>query len=162
MTATVPVKKTESIFSDLENIHDRIMKRAYDIFAENGMQHGNDLEHWLEAERELVWKPEIELSEENNEYKLKVAVVGMDAKDLKVEVTVNDLVIKGETQHEHKDDKDQVHTSEFRSGSLYQSIHFPKPIDPNKVKAELSNGMLTLTAAISGEAAPRKVKIEIK
>jgi hypothetical protein len=28
--------------------------RAYEIFLENGSVHGYDLEHWLQAERELL------------------------------------------------------------------------------------------------------------
>jgi hypothetical protein len=30
-----------------------IARRAYEIFVEQGFQHGHDLEHWLAAEQEL-------------------------------------------------------------------------------------------------------------
>ncbi|OGF45450.1 MAG: hypothetical protein A2231_01380 [Candidatus Firestonebacteria bacterium RIFOXYA2_FULL_40_8] len=29
-------------------------KKAYELFEKNGRAHGNDLAHWLEAERELI------------------------------------------------------------------------------------------------------------
>ena len=32
----------------------RIEERAYHLFLEGGGAHGNDVEHWLAAERELV------------------------------------------------------------------------------------------------------------
>jgi hypothetical protein len=32
----------------------RIQARAYDLFEASGRQHGRDLEHWLEAEREVI------------------------------------------------------------------------------------------------------------
>ena len=32
---------------------DEIARRAYQLFLEQGAQHGRDLEHWLTAEREL-------------------------------------------------------------------------------------------------------------
>lgn len=35
-----------------------IQKRAYEIFLENGSQAGNDLEHWLQAEKEIYGKVE--------------------------------------------------------------------------------------------------------
>ena len=32
---------------------DEIARRAYELFLQQGAQHGRDLEHWLTAEREL-------------------------------------------------------------------------------------------------------------
>ena len=32
---------------------DEIARRAYDLFLQQGAEHGRDLEHWLTAEREL-------------------------------------------------------------------------------------------------------------
>ena len=63
MATTLPVKKTESIFDELQQMHGRIMKRAFEIFDGNGHTFGRDLEDWLQAERELVTKPSIELEE---------------------------------------------------------------------------------------------------
>ena len=34
MATTLPIKKTDSIFDDLNNLHDRIMKRAFELFDE--------------------------------------------------------------------------------------------------------------------------------
>jgi hypothetical protein len=33
--------------------HEQIARRAYEIFIERGQPAGQDLEHWLEAERQL-------------------------------------------------------------------------------------------------------------
>jgi hypothetical protein len=33
---------------------DAIARRAYEIFVQQGWQHGHDLDHWLTAERELL------------------------------------------------------------------------------------------------------------
>jgi hypothetical protein len=34
--------------------HERIAMRAYEIYEQEGFAHGNHLDHWLRAERELV------------------------------------------------------------------------------------------------------------
>lgn len=34
-------------------IYGRIAERAFVLYLESGCQHGNDLEHWFEAEREV-------------------------------------------------------------------------------------------------------------
>jgi len=53
-----------------------------------------------------------------------------------------------------------VHTCEFRSGSLFRAVQLPKKIDPDKVKAELKNGMLLLTADIAEPSRARKVSVK--
>jgi HSP20 family protein len=155
----VQKREKESVWDELQKMEDRVMKRAYDIFSGKGSIFGKDLDDWLAAERELVWKPAIELTEKDNQFEIRVAVTGIDPKDLNVEVTSEDLLVKGHTKAEKKEDKGEVHTSEFQSGSLFRSIHFPKKVEPNKVKAEIKNGLLTVVAPIAEEAKSRKVNI---
>jgi hypothetical protein len=40
-----------SLDSDL---HGRIAERAFLLYEERGFRHGNDLEHWFEAERQVT------------------------------------------------------------------------------------------------------------
>ena len=159
MATTLPVKKTESIFDEINSMHDRIMKRAFEIFDGNGHVFGNDLDDWLEAERELVWKPPIELEEKDKLIRLQIATPGIDPKDIDIEVTPEYVLVKAETRHEHEEDKGQVHVCEFTSGNMFRSIHLPKKIDPDKVKAEFKNGMLSLTAEIAKEEQARKIEL---
>jgi HSP20 family protein len=155
----VAVQKTESFWDQIQKMEDRVMRRAYDIFRGNGSSIGRDLDNWLTAERELVWKPAIELAEKDNRFEIKVNVAGVDPKDLKVEVTGEDLLVRGETKTEKKEEKGEVYTSEFHSGSLFRSIHLPKKVDAENVKAEIKNGLLTITAPIAEEAKTRKVNV---
>jgi HSP20 family protein len=160
MATTLPVKKTESIFDEVNSLHERIMKRAFEIFDGSGQIFGRDLEDWLQAERELVWKPAIELEEKEKELRLQLATPGVDPKDIDIEVTPEYILVKAEAHHEHKEDKGQVHICEFTSGNMFRSIHLPKKIDPDKVKAEFKNGMLSLTAEIAKEAQARKIELK--
>ena len=54
----------------------------------------------------------------------------------------------------------RIKCSKFQSGSLFRSIHLPKKVEPGKVKAEIKNGLLTITAPIAEEAKTRKVNIQ--
>ena len=159
----VAVQKRESVWDELQKMEERIMQRAFDIFLGNGSVFGRDLDNWLAAERELIWKPAVELTEKDNQFEVRVAVAGIDPKDINVEVTAEDLLVKGETKTEKKEQKEQkgeVHTSEFQTGSLFRSIRFPKNVDPNKVKAEIKNGLLTVVAPIAEEVRSRKVNVQ--
>ena len=156
----VAIQKKETIWDEIQKMEDRIMNRAYDIFRGDGSTLGKDLEHWFKAERELVWKPPIELKEKDNQFQLQVVVAGIDPKDIQVEVTSDSLLVRGERKTEKKEEKGEVHKSEFQSGSLFRSIQFPKKIDTDKVKAEIKNGLLTVTAPIAEETKARKVNIQ--
>lgn len=160
MAETLPVKKTKSIFDELNLLHERIMRRAYEIFDGRGHIFGTDLENWFQAERELVWKPSIELEEKDNVFRLQIGAPGVDPKNIDVEVTAEDILVKAELSHEHKEERGKVHICEFASGKLFRAIHLPKRIDPDKVKAEFKNGLLTLEAVIAEEARAKKVQVE--
>jgi HSP20 family protein len=160
MAETLPVRKSKSIFDEIDSMQDRIMRRAYEIFSGNGGIFGRDIEDWLQAERELVWKPAIELEEKENEFLLQVAAPGIDPKDIDIEVTPEDILVKANIHHEHNEKKGDVYACEFASGNLFRSIHLPKRIDPDKVKAEFKNGMLSLKAPVAQEARAKKVTVQ--
>jgi len=51
---TTPATSTASSLSSLS--HAEIANRAYELFLAAGAPHGRDLEHWLQAERELRYQ----------------------------------------------------------------------------------------------------------
>jgi len=52
-------KKANSVPKSPESLDLRaeIEKRAYEIWLNEGGSHGSDLDHWLQAERELIEMP---------------------------------------------------------------------------------------------------------
>jgi hypothetical protein len=65
-----------------------------------------------------------------------------DPKDLQVEIT--------------DQDEREVHVSEFQS--LFRSVQLPE--DPNNLKVDFKNGLLTLNAPVAEAQQPRKVEIQ--
>jgi HSP20 family molecular chaperone IbpA len=149
MTDAVQIRRPTSILDEMKDMQDRIMRRAQEIFQQNGSMLGTDIENWTQAERELMWKPAFELSEKDGRFQLEAAVSGIDPKDLEVEVTPEDIIVKAETHHQHTEQKGTIHNCEFHYGKMFRAIHLPKKIDPAKVKAEFKNGLLRLTAEIA-------------
>ena len=156
----IEVKKADTIFNELDRLHQGISRRAYDLFRNGGTLSGGALGDWLAAERELVSKPAVELRQKDNQFEVLAALPGIEPKDLDVQITPEYLLIKAETTHEHTTDEGTVHLCEFTSGKSFRSIHFPEKIDPNSAKAEYRNGMLRLTAAIAKAATAQKVEIK--
>jgi HSP20 family protein len=160
MAESVAIRKASSILDEIQEMRDRVMQRAFEIFENNGGSSGRDLDDWLQAEQELLWRPAVELRETNDGFLIEAATAGVDPKDLDIEVTPEDIVLKAGTQHEHQEDRGIVHICEFQAGKMFRSIHLPKRINPDKVKAEFKNGLLRVTAEFAEEARTRKIKPE--
>ena len=156
----IEVKKADTIFNELDRLHQAISRRAYDLFRNGGTLWGGALTDWLIAEQELISKPAVELRQKDNQFEVLAALPGVEVKDLDVQITPDDVLIKAETSHEHAADAGTVHVCEFESGNIFHSIHFPEKIDPDSAKAEYQNGMLRLTAAIAKAATAQKVEIK--
>jgi HSP20 family molecular chaperone IbpA len=78
-----------------------------------------------------------------------------------VEVTPEEVLIKGQTSHEKSSDKGKVHMSEIRRCQVFRWISFPETIDTSTAKAEYKDGMLRLTKAIAKNATTAK-KVDVK
>ena len=157
-TQEVQVKKPSSIFKELTELHETINRRAYEIFQNGGLFDG-PLGDWFRAERELIWRPAIELRQKDGQFELEAAVAGVDPKNLDVQVTPEDVLITASEEQRREEDKGTLHVSEFASGRLFRSVHLPDRIDPESVKAELRNGLLRVTATIA-KTATKKVDIQ--
>jgi HSP20 family molecular chaperone IbpA len=151
----VKVQKAETMQEEMGELYDRIAHRAYEVYLERGALAGCDVENWLAAEHELVWKPAVEILEKNEELMIQVAIAGIEPGDLIVRMTEEHLLIKSEQMHTHGDERGIVHVCEFRSGPVFRTIHFPKRVDPASVEVDYRNGLLRLTAALANEKLAR-------
>jgi len=157
--AKVPMTQKDSIVDQLEQLHQRIASRAYDLFrGRNGW--GDAFGDWLSAENELVSKPAVELREQDGTFAVAVALPGVEAKDITVDITSQDVVIKAATERKQAEDKGQVHRCEFTSGQYFRSLPFPKTVDTTKAKAEYQNGMLSITVPIVPESRVKRVDVK--
>jgi len=143
----VDVKKVDSVLGELDRLQQVIRQRAYDLFR-SGTQWSDAMLDWLTAERQLVRRPPVELRQDGNRFELLAALPGLDASAIEIQVTGDDVLIKGAGVHEHAADS-TVHMCELGGGQIFRTVHFPEPIDPDTVKAEFKNGMLSLTASVA-------------
>ena len=156
----VELKTKDSILDELERVHEKIAQRAYDLFRNHEDLFIEPLDDWFRAERELLWRPAVELRQSDGAFELEAALAGMEPKDVDVQVTPEDVLITASSQHRHEEKKGTVHLCEFDSGRLFRSVHLPERIDPDSAKAEFRNGLLRVTATVAKTAvasAPREV-----
>ena len=147
--------QTRSIFDDFDAITNAIAQRAFSLFSERGTD-GKDLEDWFRAESELLKPMPVELSESDGDFSVKAEVPGFSIKDLTVRAEPNSICIHGKKEQTKEGKK--VRYSEVSSSEMCRRIDLPASINPERVSAALSNGVLEVKLP---KAAPPKT-IEVK
>jgi HSP20 family protein len=152
------VQKNENaptLFKAMETLFDDVRRKAFDLFEQRGGTDGFDLDDWFRAEQDLLWKPESELAETEKQFQMKVAVPGLEAKDIQISALPDAIVIQAETTHEEEKKEGKIHYSEIRNKRLFRRCEMTGGIDVEQVKANLDKGVLEITA-------PKKVLPEAR
>jgi HSP20 family molecular chaperone IbpA len=157
----ITLRKVETLFNEFEQLQTAISRRAFGLFRDRGNLSGDPLADWLKAERQLVWKPAIELRKRNSQFEVLLATPGVDAKALDVQITPEDVLIKADVHHKHTKEEGAVELCEFTGGQLFRSVHFPEKVDPATAAAEYHNGMLRITANIAKPVALAEKSVEV-
>lgn len=105
---------------------------------------------------ETVWQPRIEFQETEENLILRAILPGIEAKDVDIHVSRQGVVVQGDRRRE---DKERVR-SEFRYGKFMRVIALPVAVKQEDAKAELNDGILTLTLPKANVAGVVKVAID--
>ena len=92
-----------------------------------------------------TWVPAVELHEKGSELILRAEIPGVEGKDLDIQVTQDAVSIAGEHRYEKRSESNGNIRSEFRYGSFQRVIPLPIKVQNQQVKADLKDGILTLT-----------------
>ena len=115
--------------------------------------------HW----RSFVFSaPPIDMSEDDKAYKISAELPGLDAKDVEVAVSGDRLVLKGEKRQEQEEKNKNYYHSERTYGSFQRSFELPASVDRDKIAADFSKGVLTITLPKTAAMQQQQKKIEIK
>ena len=113
--------------------------------------------------------PSIDVTETDKEIVITAELPGLERKDVEISLEDDVLTIRGEKniEAEQKDDKSDksdknknYHLTERSYGMFYRMLQLPAGIDPSKVQATMSKGVLKVT--IPKPARTEAKKIEVK
>jgi len=128
----VSVCVAESIVDEIDDMYDLITERAYEIFRQRGGTATLDLEDWLTAERELLFKPEVDVEENDRTITVRIRLGEIRPLDMQLLLTPDAMVIQGEHGPAPK--------------KVFRTVQFPRRIDVGKADVKYENGCLILTA----------------
>lgn len=106
--------------------------------------------------------PPLEVTENDNEFRVKMEIPGIDQKDLSITLTDGVLSVKGEKKSEQESKNDLCYCSEVSYGSFERAVAVPSNVDGDKVSAKYENGVLSIVLPKREEAKPKKVEIKTK
>jgi HSP20 family protein len=101
----------------------------------------------LWSDEEINWMPSANIRERAEDFKIDLAVPGMEKKDFSVDVENGVLTIKGERKEENVEENEKITRREFHYGSFQRSFNLPESADVNKITAAYKDGVLSLTIA---------------
>ena len=106
------------------------------------------------------WAPSVDISETDDNFELRAELPGIAKDDLHVSVKDNLLTLSGEKRQENVDDDTQNYRRvERQYGSFQRRFTLPSEVAADSIKAEYSDGVLTLSIPKPEAAKPTEVPI---
>jgi HSP20 family protein len=114
------------------------------------------------ALRQMPAAPKIDVSETDNEIQITAEMPGIDQNDVEVLLEDDRLIIRGEKKEEREDKDRNYHVRERVQGAFSRTLPLPFAPDPNQVKAEFRNGVMTITIPKPQEVKQQQHRIEVQ
>lgn len=114
------------------------------------------LEKW---HSDTHWNPSVDLSETENDYKVRAELPGLSKDDIKISYKDSMLLISGEKKHKKEDKESNYHRIERRYGKFQRAFRMDD-VKANDIKAEYKDGVLTIDVPKSEKAKPKQIAVK--
>ncbi len=97
------------------------------------------------TEEGKIWCPAVEFNETDRNLILKAEIPGIEIKHLNISAEPESISITGIHDHHQSLAEKELIPSQLHYGQLECNVPLPEPIQVNHVRAELIDGVLTIT-----------------
>jgi HSP20 family protein len=104
------------------------------------------------------WKPPVDLHETASDYVITAELPGVARSDIQIHFHDGRLTLSGE-RRAHDCACEQFHRLERGHGAFTRTFQLPVPVDSEAIRADLRNGVLTVTCPKDPDAAARRIRI---
>ena len=105
--------------------------------------------------------PMVNFCEDEGHVYIEALVPGVDPKDVDLSVLRNTVTISGERKPFVEKEGQIIHRTELGSGKFSRTVELPVDIDPDKVSAHCTDGIMLITLAKAEHAKPKKIEIKL-
>jgi HSP20 family protein len=113
----------------------------------------------LVAAGSAAFAPDVEIRETKDAYLVTADLPGVRADDLEVSVTGNRLTVSGKREEEQRREGDRFFAYERSYGAFSRSFAMPEGADLDQLKADLKEGVLTVTVPKHAEVQARRIPV---
>jgi len=108
------------------------------------------------------WYPMVDIYETDKKYVITAEIAGMNKEDIKINISENNLSLRGDKIESEADDANaRYHRRERVYGNFQRTFSLPSHVDSEKVSAEFRNGLLTVTLPKKEEVQPKEIPITV-
>jgi len=160
-SGSLRVVEPQTLFERLNQMHNEIARRAFEMFEQDGGITGRDLENWFEAEEQLLHPVHVNISDSENAIHVQAEVPGFEPKDIQISLEPTRLTISGKREeNKEQQDKGKLVYQELCSSEMLRVIDLPAEIDPDQTKATLKNGVLELDMPKTSKSLSKRVEVK--
>jgi len=109
---------------------------------------------------ECCGAPSVDIVEQDDKLTLTAELPGIDKKEVKISLQNNVLTIEGEKKQQSEVKEDDYFRTERFYGKFCRSFTMPSEIDSEKISADYSDGVLTVSLPKSEKAKPHQIEIK--
>lgn len=104
--------------------------------------------------------PLLNVTEDRDNFYVRAEVPGLKSNDIEISTTSDTLTISGERKAIAHEEDVKYHRQERETGKFSRVLTLPAQIDPDKVDATISNGILTVVLPKSEAVKPKQITIK--
>jgi len=108
-----------------------------------------------------TWAPAVDIFETDGEIVVKAEVPGIARDQVRVEVDDGVLTLRGERKFEKEVKEENYHRVERTYGAFHRSFTLPDSVDPERVRAELKDGVLEVRLGKREQAKPKQIQVKV-
>ncbi|MFQ5721776.1 MAG: Hsp20/alpha crystallin family protein [Candidatus Aminicenantales bacterium] len=108
------------------------------------------------------WVPCVDISEKGNEIKIEIELPGVAQKDINILLHSNRLEVSGLKRETPSPGRIKYHRLEREYGTFRRYIFLPSLVVPEKAKASLENGILTVVLKKYRGKKEKEVRVKIQ
>ncbi|HAT8592142.1 TPA: Hsp20/alpha crystallin family protein [Legionella pneumophila] len=160
---SVPISTTgQNYVSPLSQLHQEIDRIFDNVLRSVGISN-LDIDKTLpHSTQNLLLKPCVDIAATDKEYTITVEVPGVEEDHIKLELTNDTLIIKGEKKHESEKKDKNIYRVERAYGAFQRVLSLPEDANQEDIKAQIKNGVLTITMPRKEVSKPKGKLIDIK
>lgn len=106
------------------------------------------------------WVPAVDMAQTDEALIVKAEIPGLKADEIELSVHDSTLSISGEKKAHAEESDEHYYHVERRCGSFHRTIALPADVDADKIDAECSDGVLTITLPKAEQAKPHRIAVK--